>query len=291
MSDWLEIAVAASDEVADDLAALLMGELGDAAPGIEQRAGELVFWIRPDRAEPVLAATRAALRRLADAGLPVDPATATLRPAVPEAEWRDAWKRYFKVIHLTRQIVVVPSWEQHSPAADDLVLHLDPGQAFGTGAHASTRLVLEELQRLADEGRRPARVLDVGTGSGILAIAAARFWPTASIRATDNDPLAVATALENFERNQVEIATSTDDLPAQPGTYDVVLANIQANVLEALADELVAKVAPGGVLVLSGLLTPQAEGVGAFYAARGMTVEAIRPSAVDAEWSSVRLRR
>jgi ribosomal protein L11 methyltransferase len=290
-TDWLEIAVAAPAEVADDLAGLLALELGDAAAGIEQRQAELVFWVTPERAEPALAATKAALRRLSAGGLAVDPEHAQIRPAVPESEWRDAWKRYFKVIYLTRQLVVVPSWETHQPGPDDRVLHLDPGQAFGTGAHASTRLVLEELQHIYDEGRAPRRVLDVGTGSGILSIAAARLWPTATVAATDNDPIAVTTALENVARNQVEVSATTDDLPALPGDFDLVLANIQANVLEDLCPELIARMARGGDLVMSGLLTPQAPEIGKLFAARGLELVAIRPSLHDAEWSSVRMRR
>ncbi len=85
---------------------------------------------------------------------------------MPEAEWRDAWKRYFKVSRLTRQIVVVPSWESYTPSPGDVPIALDPGMAFGTGTHASTQLVLEELQALADGGLRPARVLDMGCGWG-----------------------------------------------------------------------------------------------------------------------------
>lgn len=291
MSDWFEIAVATPAELADDVASLLVEALGDAAAGVEQRDREVVFWTRPERSEAALAATRAEVARLAADGMALDPAAVTARPAAPEAEWRDAWKRYFKVIHLTRQIVVVPSWEAYTPVAGDLVVHLDPGQAFGTGAHASTRLVLEELQHLADEGVRPARVLDVGTGSGILAIAAARLWPAAEVVATDEDPLAVATARENLDQNDLPtVATSTAPLGALAGRFDVVVANIQENVLAALAPELVARVAPGGALVLSGLLTPQAPGIGDRYAALGLIVEAIRLSAVDPEWSAVRLR-
>jgi ribosomal protein L11 methyltransferase len=289
-TDWFEIAVPAEDAVADDLAALLVGQLGDAGAGIEQRAGELVYWVRPDRVEPALAATRAALAALARTGLAVDPTSARVRPAVPEVEWRDAWKRYFKVTYLTRQLVVVPSWERHEPAAGDLVMHLDPGQAFGTGAHASTRLVLEELQRLRDEGAAPRRILDLGTGSGILSIAAARLWPAAELVAVDSDPLAVATARENFERNAVDARTSTDAVADLPGRFELVVANIQADVLEALADGLRARVAPGGALVLSGLLSPQAPEVAASYAARDMAIEAIRASELDPAWSAVRLR-
>src|SRR5690606_23192587 len=142
-------------------------------------------------------------------------------------------------------------------------MHLDPGQAFGTGAHASTRLVLEELQRLADEGLAPTRILDLGTGSGILALAAARLWPTAAILATDNDPAALDTAPENLTHTALVIETSTADVAALPTGFNLVLANTQADVLTALADGVIGRMAPGGSLVLSGLLTPQAAEVAA----------------------------
>ena len=122
---------------------------------------------------------------------------------MPEAEWRDAWKRYFKISRLTRQIVVVPSWESYTPAADDVTIALDPGMAFGTGTHASTQLVLEELQALADGGLYPARVLDMGCGSGILAIAAAKLWPKTSVIAIDNDPIAITATADNAAGNGV----------------------------------------------------------------------------------------
>jgi ribosomal protein L11 methyltransferase len=294
MSDWLEIAVPAADDSADDIAALLVAELADAQAGVELRAGEIVFWVPLSGSEAALATTRSAASRLAAAGLPVDAAGVVLRPAVPESEWREAWKRYFKVSRLTRQIVVVPSWERHEPAGDDLIIDLDPGQAFGTGLHASTRLVLEELQRLADEGVRPARVLDLGTGSGILAIAAARFWPDAAITAVDNDPLAVKTAAENCAHNRLaeRITATTSELAALDGTFDVVLANIQANVLEELAGELCAKLGPGGSLVLSGLLSPQAAPLGDHFArVADLEVVSVQASAADPAWSSVRLAR
>jgi ribosomal protein L11 methyltransferase len=292
MTQWLEIIVPCAVISADEVAAHLAGEVAEAAAGVEIRGTDVVFWAPVERAEAALATTAAVAARLAAAGLQVDPQRVRSAPAVPEEEWRDAWKRYFHPTRLTRQLVVVPSWEQYEPDAEQIVLHLDPGQAFGTGLHASTRLVLDELQELADGGQRVGRILDLGTGSGILAIAAARFWPGARITAIDNDPLAVSATAENAERNQVQAQVSCDgaDLSAHPGPFDLILANIQANVLIDLCEPLLDRLAPGGTLLLSGILTVQIEEVRDRYTAAGARCEEVRAAASDGAWSSLRLR-
>ncbi len=210
---------------------------------------------------------------------------------MPEAEWRDAWKRYFKVSRLTRQLVVVPSWEQFTSAPDDIVIDLDPGMAFGTGTHASTRLVLDELQDLADGGLRPSRVADIGCGSGILSIAAAKLWPEATVVALDNDPIAIAATAENAAHNCVgeRISASVSSSAKLDGQFPLVLANIQAHVLRELLPALVGLT--GGTLVLSGLLAAQAQPLADEYVAAGLRLARIRPSSVDPQWSSVTLTR
>src|SRR5688500_19007459 len=180
MGDWVEIIVPVGAADVDDVAALIADEIPAAAAGTEQRGDEVVFWVAAEGVAAALADTRDAVARWAAGGSTVDPARVRTAAAMPEAEWRDAWKRYFKVSHLTRQFVVVPSWETYEATDGEIVIDLDPGMAFGTGTHASTRLVLEELQALADTGALPARVLDVGCGSGILSIAAVKRWPTAT---------------------------------------------------------------------------------------------------------------
>jgi ribosomal protein L11 methyltransferase len=290
----LDAADATRDESAlDDAAALVAAAIPDAAAGVEMRGAEIVFWVPLERGEEAVLQARQAAAVLAAIGRPVDPARVQSRPAAPEGEWRDAWKRYFHTIRLTRQIVVVPSWDRHEPQPDDRVIHLDPGQAFGTGAHESTRLVLRILQDLADRGADPARVLDLGTGSGILALAAAALWPRAAVDAVDDDPLAVDTARENVAANQVDARVRVAGIDALAGAspFDLVLANIQADVLSALVGELAPRVAPGGWLALSGLLAEQAAPIAALYGERGLALEEIRPGEEDAAWSAVLLRR
>lgn len=284
-TDWVEIVVPAGVGEVDEIGALVASEVTAASAGIEQRGDEIVFWVARGDAAAAIEATREAAVRWAAGGVDIDPSRVRVADALPEAEWRDAWKRYFKVSRLTRQIVVVPSWETFAPAGDDLPIALDPGMAFGTGTHASTRLVLEEMQALADAGERPAVILDMGCGSGILAIAANKLWPSARIVAVDNDPLAVDATRENAARNDADVAAALE-VPADIERADLVLANIQAHVLRALKDMLLART--GGWLILSGLLTPQAQPLAEEY---GLPIVRVRPSSDDPQWSSATLRR
>jgi ribosomal protein L11 methyltransferase len=154
-------------------------------------------------------------------------------------------------------------------------------------------LLLTELQALRDRDVTVARVLDVGTGSGILAIAAAKLWPDSQALAVDVDPLATAAAAENSERNQVagRIACADTPVGAVAGTFDLVLANIQSDVLLDLCDDITARVAPGGYLLLSGLLASQVDAVAAAYAERGLVIEHTRRSDHDPEWACAVLQQ
>jgi ribosomal protein L11 methyltransferase len=289
VTDWVEIVVPVGAADVDDIAALIASEITAAAAGTEQRGDEVVFWVGASDVASALADTRDAVARWAAGGASVDPNRVRTADAVPEEQWRDAWKRYFKVSRLTRQFVVVPSWETYAAAPDDVVIDLDPGMAFGTGTHASTRLVLEAMQELGDAGASPVRILDVGCGSGILAIAAVKRWPAATCIALDNDPIAAKATAENAAVNKVgeRIAASTTALTEIVETFPLVLANIQAHVLRELKAQLIAKTAAGGALILSGLLSPQAPPLAEEFVAAGMKLVAIRPSTDDPQWSSV----
>lgn len=288
---WVEVIVPVGAADVDDVAALIASEVPAAAAGTEQRGDEIVFWVAADQVASALAETRDAVARWAAGGAAVDPARVRSAEAMPEEQWRDAWKKYFKVSRLTRQFVVVPSWEQYAAAEGEVVIDLDPGMAFGTGTHASTRLVLEELQVLADAGTTPARILDVGCGSGILSIAAVKRWPGATCVAVDNDPIAVQATAENALVNKVadRIDASVTPLGELVETFPLVLANIQAHVLRELRDLLIARCA--GTLVLSGLLTPQAAPLADEFVAAGMRLVGIRASTDDPQWSSAVLAK
>jgi ribosomal protein L11 methyltransferase len=198
--------------------------------------------------------------------------------------WRDGWRAYFKPLRVGERLVVKPSWEAFEAGPDDLVLTLDPGQAFGTGTHESTQLILRTLPGCVAAG---ARVLDVGTGSGILAIASVLFGAS-HVDAIDNDPLAVTATRENAAANGVSdrIAASVDPLESLRSVYPLVLANIEARVLVPLAPVLSARVAPGGQLLMSGLLHADADRVRAEYP---VFRECARPKLGD--WCALVLQR
>ena len=179
---------------------------------------------------------------------------------VEEQNWVQLTQSQFDPIRVSERLWIVPSWhETPDPAAVNLIL--DPGMAFGTGSHPTTRLCLEWLERNVSEG---CSVLDYGCGSGILAIAAARLG-AARVAGVDIDPQAVEAARSNAERNGVA-ALFADSAKPVAGEYDVVVANILSNPLRVLAPAICAHVRSGGRLALSGILREQAEEIMAIYA-------------------------
>lgn len=179
---------------------------------------------------------------------------------VEEQNWVQLTQSQFDPIRVSERLWIVPSWhETPDPAAVNLIL--DPGMAFGTGSHPTTRLCLEWLERSVSEG---CSVLDYGCGSGILAIAAARLG-AGRVAGVDIDPLAVEAARSNAERNGVVALFADSAMPAA-GEYDVVVANILSNPLRVLAPAICAHVRSGGRLALSGILREQAEEIIAIYA-------------------------
>lgn len=197
--------------------------------------------------------------------------------------WRDGWRAHFKPTRVGKRLVIRPSWEPFSPAEDDVVVTLDPGGAFGTGTHESTRLVLALLEDLVT----PVPVLDVGCGSGILSVAALLLGAESAL-AIDLDGPSVAATRENAQVNGVADRVTATDRPVTEldGRYALVLANIEAHILIPLAEALTARVSPGGVLVLSGILNHQVDEVLAAYPQ--FRSEAC-PSAGD--WTALQLRR
>ena len=181
-----------------------------------------------------------------------------------------------------------PSWISEPPPPGAVEVVLDPGMAFGTGGHPTTSLCLAALSDLL-AARPGASVLDVGTGSGILAIAARKLG-AGRVAANDDDPKAVEVARENAAANGADVEIALAPARTIDGTFDLVVANILANTLVALAPELAGKLAPGGVVLLSGILAPQEDEVRRAYVACGLSPLA-GGDRREGEWSLVALER
>lgn len=194
---------------------------------------------------------------MAAAGLPGMPEFAV--ETVAEQNWVQLTQSQFDPIRISDRLWIVPSWHE-APAPDAINLILDPGMAFGTGSHPTTRLCLEWLEKNVAPN---CSLLDYGCGSGILAIAAARLG-AGDVAGVDIDPQAVEAARANAERNGVS-ARFADSAEALAGEYDFVVANILSNPLRVLAPAICAHVRPGGKLALSGILAEQAEEIIAIY--------------------------
>ena len=195
-----------------------------------------------------------------------------------EEDWANAWKRFYHPTHLGQRLVVCPSWEHYIPAEHELVMTLDPGMAFGSGTHHTTRLCCELLEQLPTAG---CRVLDMGTGSGILSIAALLLGAKEAV-GVDIDKTAVRTAAENAAQNGFgpdRFTALAADLIHQPlpeettrGGFDLVLANIVADVIIALAPAIISHLRSGGCLVASGVILPRREDVIAALESAGLIV-------------------
>lgn len=191
-----------------------------------------------------------------------------------ETDWESAWKQYYKPIRIGERLVVVPMWEAYEQKPSDVIIRMDPGMAFGTGTHETTRLCMRQLEKHLRPGEK---VLDIGTGSGILAITAAKLGAQ-SVASYDIDPVSVRVAKENIAENGVssKITCAQSDLLASvsplPGGYDFVCANIVADILLRLVKNVGSFLHPGSKIALSGIIERQYEEVKNAYLAAGFTV-------------------
>ena len=204
-------------------------------------------------------------------GAPVPEITSTV---IEEEDWGTTWKEHFKPFAIIPGLVIKPTWEEYRAAGDERVIEMDPGMAFGTGHHATTTLSLELLQGVLPD-MAAASVLDVGTGTGILGMAAALFGADRVV-GIDNDPEATAAASENVLRNGLEkkMSVASTPLAAVQGPFSIVVANIIHDVLLELSDDLDRLTAPGGKLIISGILTgEQTETISRHFTDRGLCPE------------------
>ncbi len=302
---WLELAVEADIEAVEAVSEIL----ARVAPGgtsvepgfdlVEDGLGARIDPARPatirayvpalDRAESdrAVALVTEALGHLQAFGLrPIGDLRTTI---VDEADWAEAWKAHFHVLRIGRRIVIKPSWRRHHREEDEVVIDLDPGMAFGTGLHPTTRLCLEALEARADRGPL-GRALDVGCGSGILSIAAVKLGATRAL-GVDIDPIAIEATLANARHNRAKrVRAREGSVPSGEGPFDLVLANLIAGLLVELAEPLAAEVVPGGTLIASGIFIDResevrraVEGAGLEITGRRhetdwVALEAIRPA-------------
>ena len=192
-----------------------------------------------------------------------------------EEDWARAWRKQYTIQHLGKRLVVCPTWLSYEPKQHEAVVRLDPGMAFGTGVHPTTRMCLQVLDDLVESGMR---VADVGCGSGILSIAAVKLGASTAL-ALDVDSLAVRVARENVEANGVsqvvEVAEGTlRHDPTQPNPdYDLIVANITLNPIVELTPHIMKSLGSGGLAVLSGLLRDQGPTVESAFESLGASLE------------------
>jgi ribosomal protein L11 methyltransferase len=303
---WLELAVEADLEAVEAVSEIL-GRVASGGtsvePGFDLVDEGLGARVDPERpaivrgyvparhaaaAEAAVAEVSEALGHLQAFGL--RPIGELRTRMVHESDWAEAWKSFFPVLRVGRRLVIRPTWRRYAARAEDVVLALDPGMAFGTGLHPTTRLCLATLERLADEGRlAETRVLDVGCGSGILAIAALRLGAGSAL-GVDTDPTAIESTIANARRNRLvrRLRAREGSLPTGEAPFDVVLANLIAGVLVTLGPALREELCPGGTLVASGIFVDREADVRDALESAGLTVV---DRSVDDDWIALVARR
>lgn len=210
---------------------------------------------------------------------------------IEEEDWGHTWKKQFKPLKITPHLVIKPTWENYTPAAEEKIIELDPGMAFGTGHHASTKLALELIESaVLSDKKNCQEVLDVGTGTGILAMASALFGAK-HIVAIDNDPDAVAVAKENILVNGLaeKITISGENLDDLPSSFNLVIANIIHDTLIEMAPSLTGKLKAQGMLILAGILRgDQESNIRRTYENLGLSTQEIR---TEDEWAAISFRK
>ncbi len=281
--EWAEISVRTSHE-AMELVASILEDLGAAGVAMEDPAlvNEYIhsglwdytdipeqeetfvvtvkaYFPADDRLDGVRRGLTAKMEALAARGVNTAPA-AVAEVRIADEDWAESWKQYFHTEKVGTRIVIQPSWEAYEAKAGEVVLRLDPGAAFGTGTHPTTALCLRAMEKILRPGMT---VFDVGTGSGVLAIAAVKLG-AGQVTAVDYDPTALQVAKENIARNALTAAIAvgeSDILKNVDGRADLITANIIADIILRLFDELEAHLAVGGTLLASGIIVQRAADV------------------------------
>jgi ribosomal protein L11 methyltransferase len=290
----IQVSIATSQEAEEAVGQLLERVLGQAPSSYtdeDTKATSATVYLEKLAVKPAALRQelRAGLRAIAGFGLDVRPARITIAK-VRREDWAESWKRHFKPMAIGRALLIKPSWSRRQPKAGQAVLVLDPGLSFGTGQHATTSFCLRQLV----DARTPGRVqsfLDIGTGSGILALAATKlgYRPVAAF---DFDPESVRVARANARQNRVRVPFQQQDLTRVPMRcsvrYDVVCANLMYDLLQSQCRRILNRLQPKGLLVLAGILTTQFPTVRKVYETAGMVLV---ETTVEKEWQSGAFRR
>ncbi|MFQ5649159.1 MAG: 50S ribosomal protein L11 methyltransferase [bacterium] len=287
MAPWFEIRIPATDANREALLNFLF-DMGCA--GCQQLEQEVLSYFSPDFSEPMLRGkTEAYLRALQEIGLTTPDQTYTLT-LTPSEDWNAEWKKQIKPCRVSKRFIVKPTWEPLHEPADTFVIEIDPKQAFGTGTHETTRLMLHLLE---DQVMGDKEVLDVGTGTGILAIAAMKLGARHVI-ALDHDPVAIEAARENVKRNlgapKVELLVGELDSVALPAaSLDLILANLTKRTFFPLLENLKGLLAPAGQLLMSGILAEEMPEIRRLIADLGaLSISDVRTMS---EWAALVVKR
>lgn len=292
---WTELSLRVRPEASESLAEMLQELTGSGVviePAIEALGPDEGFVLDVDAPVVLRAYVRGVVepdqrrilaRRLRRRGDPDVVIGRVIWRTIREEDWAEAWKAHYDVEHVGR-VVIRPAWREYQAREGEVVVSLDPGMAFGTGQHATTRICLVALQELVEEqgtwnreqGERGGRVLDLGCGSGVLAIAAVALG-VGSIVAVDVEEQAVAAARSNAALNgmedRIEVRHGSVGVVADDGSFDLVLANINAATIAALAGDIARLLRPGAALVASGIIEERAEACAAAVEKAGLRIE------------------
>jgi ribosomal protein L11 methyltransferase len=300
---WTELALRVRPEACEDVADLLQELTGRGVtiePPIEALGPDegytldesapmrlLAYWqgaVSEDERSDVLSEVREA--GLADA-LVGAPAWQSIR----EEDWAETWKEHYDIERVGR-LVVRPAWREYTAAPGEVVISLDPGMAFGTGQHPTTRMCMDGLQQAASNQQQGlGRVLDLGSGSGILAIAAVALGAE-SVLATDTEEMAVKASIENAALNgmhgQITVRAGSIEAVGDDGPFDVILANINAAAVTALAGPMAREMKPGAWLFAGGVIEEKEAGVAEALRAAGLRIERVM---AEGDWRTFVCRK
>ena len=267
--EWVKITLSTPPELVDPLSNFITetGAQGvsqeelepatpDDFPKFTEREELMAYFPADTHAESRIASLKAYIDNLSEIFPELDrPSFST--ETITDPDWEEQWKKYFKPLRISKDIVVKPTWERYTPTGRDIVIEIDPGMAFGTGQHPSTRMCMIALEDilLKDRSIEKWRVLDVGTGTGILGISCAKLGAQRVV-CLDIDPRSIEIASKNVDINRVEdrVQIINKDASIYDGTFDLIVANLTSETLLKLRTHLISMTETGGYLVISGII-------------------------------------